>query len=272
MMIEKNKSLPVFDILHLSFTNLLAKIKYIFLASYGTAFSIYMIVMILPSPVNMTSEASLLIRISYDVIFLSLLLIISTLLYRLLSFDICNIRNLVPKKPGTTIVKMFLYLIALAFLLFVATLAVSLFFLLVAAIVNNVTETSALNETNLPPVVYFSMMIAILLIIMRLQPTFISIATERTLIEMKSSYYYTRDNFKELILIGLFSFAPAMLPVLIVYYAIESSTGVAITNAFLTFLMFPLFLLPYLSLLSAGIEVDKFLVQEQASNKMEPKL
>ncbi len=265
-MIEKNRSLPVFDILHLSFINIFAKIKPIFLISYGIALSIYIVVMLLPGPGDLVSEASLLIRISYLALLLSLLLIISTLFYRALSFDILSFRELFPKKAGT-IIKMLLYLIGLMFLLFIATLAISLFFLLIAAIVNNVTEASILNETNLPPVVYFSMMVVILFIIMRLQPTFISIATERNFIEMKSSYYYTRDNFKELILIGLFSFVPAMLPIVIVYYALAGSSGLAVTNTFVTFLIFPLFLLPYLSVLSAGIEVDKFLVKGQASNK-----
>lgn len=268
-MIDKNKSLPVLDIIQLSFANIFAKIKSIFILSYAIALFVYGFTMLLPNPANSPEEASFLARASYLLLFFTLLLMISISFYRLLASDIRSYRDLIPDKPIIVILKMILYLAGLLFLLFVAELAVSLLFLLIAAIANNISDTQILNESNLPPLVYFTMLVVSLLILMRLQPTFISIATNRTFIPMKSSYYYTRDNNKALVLIGLFSFAPAMMPIVIVFYAISGGNGAVIAGNIVTFLVFPLFLLPYLAVLSAGIEVNKYLLPNLNPDEVE---
>ena len=101
-----------------------------------------------------------------------------------------------------------------------------------------------------------------LLINMRLQPTFISIAINEQTLPMKSAYFYTRDNNRELILIGLFSFIPALLPSTVALMFVNnlslSQNAVVITD----FLLFPLLLLPNLVLLSAGVQIYNYLVPQ----------
>lgn len=267
-MTDKNKSLSVLDILHQSYANIVRKISSVFLVSYVIAVFVYFAVMILPGPSNLEGEADLLARLSYIGLFIALLLIVSITFYRLLVFDIKSYRDLFPKKPASVILRTTLYLIAILLLLFIAQLSISLIFMLVASIINNIVGSQVLNEANLPPVVYFTMIAVTLLIVMRLQPTFISIATNRKQVPMKDAYYYTRDNFKELLLIGLFSFVPAMMPILIVLYGLSGATGLMATGSFITFIIFPLFLLPYISVLSAGIEVGRHLVPDQDSKEV----
>lgn len=268
-MIDKNRTLPVMDILYLSFKNIIAKIKTVFILSYLIALIVYLFTLFLPGPTNLPEEAGLFARISYIGLFLSLVLIISIVFYRLWTLDIKSYKDYVPSKLVAVIFKMIMYLAGLFFLLFIAELAVFLLFLLITAIVNNIGDAPIINEAHIGPVVYFTMLMVTLLIVMRLQPTFISVATNNEHIPMKSSYYYTRDNNKELIMIGLFTFLPALMPIMITFYAFTGDNGSASTGALLTFLVFPLFLLPYLMVLSAGVEVYKYLVPSQNISEIE---
>ena len=77
---------------------------------------------------------------------------------------------------------------------------------------------------------------------------------------MKSAYYYTRDNNKKLILIGLFAFIPAMLPSTAALMIIENFTAEKTTIDLIAYLLFPLILLPNIVVMSAGAEIFKFLV------------
>ncbi len=264
MLEDKNKSLPVMDILQQTYLGLFDKAKSILILSYAIALCAYVARIFLPDPANLPGEANFNARMAYIGLFLFLLLIISIGFYRLLAMDIKSLKDIIPRRIISVAVKMILYLICLMFLLFIAELALSLLFMLIVSIVNNVFASEILNEVNLPPVVYFSMLIVSLLIIMRLQPTLISVAVDQKLIPMKDAYYYTRDNSKALILIGLFSFIPSMMPILIIFYAISGLTGMTSTGGIATFLVFPIFLLPYLAVLSAGIEVSKFIVPAEA--------
>ncbi len=248
------------DILHRSYLTLLAKTKWILVLSYIVAVCIFIASLFLPSPADLPDNADFATSMSYVGVFLVLWLIINIVFYRPLATDTQSFGEILPRRLFSATVKMALYLAFLLFLMFLAQLSLSLLIGIIVAIVNNVSGAEILNEANLPPVVYFLMLVVTLLILMRLQPTLFSVAAHRTHVPMKDAFYYTRDNTKQIILIGLLSFIPSMMPLLIVVSAVTAISGLASAGGVVTLVIFPLFLLPYVAVMSAGIEISNYLL------------
>ena len=264
-----NKTLPVLDILKNSYSAVIANIKPFIIFSYVLCAPIYLLSTIMPPAASNIDDVSYTSIITYLILSVIILIIINTFFYRLFSVGKSQLFKINPPQLLKIFSKMAIYLFVLAFLLFITLLAVVLIFGLAVSIVSEIAGDSALSEALMRSVVNFALLIAILLVNMRLQPTFISIAINKVSIPMKSAFYYTRDNNKELILIGLFSFIPALLPSTICFMIIGMLNLDPNYVNILAFLLFPLLLLPNVLILSAGIEVYKYLLPEQLNQEMD---
>lgn len=255
---DKNKLLPVMDILKNAYLTIYTNIKSLIIFSYLLAVPIYLISQFLTMPTAETATVSYFTIAAYVLISLLILAITNIYFYRLFTLGNENVLKITPDKLFSLSTSMVAYLLALFGILFIALVTVSLIIGVIVSVVNELLGPgrSALTSAAANLII----LIVMLLINMRLQPTFISIAINEQTLPMKSAYYYTRDNNRELILIGLFSFIPALLPSTVALIFVNnlslSQNAVVISD----FLLFPLLLLPNIVLLSAGVQIYNYLV------------
>ena len=269
MQIERNRPLNIIDTLKASYSRLLQNVKEAIIISYVLAMIIFLSSLVLPSIPTEPSPNNYIIFLTYVCVGLIVHVVLSFFTYRLLALGKGNLLKISPAEFLSIMGKMFLYSVGLLFLLFLAMLALLLFVGLITAIINGVTEQAILSNSILEALVNITMLAISLLIIMRLQPTFISLALNENLVPMKSAFYYTRDNNKELSAIGLFGFIPSMMPMLIVFWLISITNLSFLSGDILALVLFPFLVLPNLVILSAGVEIYCSMVKGQIENKVD---
>ncbi len=265
MEFEQNRSLLILGILKSAYINVLSNVKKILIGSYILALIVSVLSFVLPSTPTGPSPDNYLIFITYLCAGMLMHVLLSTFLSRLLILGPQKLLKINLTQLLTILGKTFIYLMVLIFLLFLAMVALLLFIGLITSIVNGVTGQVILPEQILAPVVNIAMLAVTLLIFMRLQPTFISIAINKAVIPMKSAFFYTRNNNKELIGISLLGFIPSMMPLMLIYWVINAANITLLSGDILALLLFPLLLLPNIIVLSAGIEIYKILVPLEES-------
>lgn len=267
MIDDKNIPLPVMEILRNGYSVVFNNVKFWLIFSYILALPIYLISKLLPEPSIEQINFDYLSLVSYLTISIIILVAINIFFYRIFMLEKGDLLKISTRELLGVFFKMAAYILALLCVLFLAILTLVLLFGLVVTIVQAVAGETALSEAILSTVVNLLMLIVMLLITMRVQPTFINVALNKAVLPMKSAYYYTRDNNKELILIGLFSFIPAMLPSTAALMIIESFTAGETTIDLVAYLLFPLLLLPTIVVMSAGAQIYKFLVPTGPDDK-----
>ncbi len=258
MINNKNIILPVMTILKKSYLMVFNNIKIWLIYSYILAIPIFLL-------------STVLSQLNYN--FLSLSFYITICFIVLISINIFFYRVFaLPKKDLFKIdmgefiksfLKMATYLLALLCVLFLAILTLGLLLGVIVSIVEEVAGKTALSEAFLTTLVTIIMLVFILLITMRVQPTFISIALNKAILPMKSAYYYTRDNNRRIIIIGLLSFIPAMIPSIVGVMIID----VVGPSNLLSYFLFPFLLLPSIIIISSGITIYELLVPEDLENE-----
>ncbi|HRW30770.1 MAG TPA: hypothetical protein P5227_12290, partial [Emcibacteraceae bacterium] len=207
---DKNKLLPVMDILRNTYLTVYSNIKSLIIFSYLLAVPIYLISQLLTMPTTEEPTVNYFTIAAYVLISLLILAITNIYFYRLFKLGKENVLKITPDQLFSVSTSMLAYLLALFGILFIALVTISLIIGVIVSVVNELVGPSRTSYTS--AVANLIILIVMLLINMRLQPTFISIAINEQTLPMKSAYFYTRDNNRELILIGLFSFIPALLP------------------------------------------------------------
>jgi hypothetical protein len=133
--------------------------------------------------------------------------------------------------------------------------------LLMLSIIGSVAGEAATNGLIISTITSSVIFSFLILIVLRTQPTFISISVDHTVLQMKSSYYYTRDNNWNLLAIGFLAYVPLLLISTAIMMLINNATLVdSNVNNILSYLVTPLNLLPFALQTSAGIEIYKYLV------------
>lgn len=269
MQLEQNITLNIFDCLRCAYQNIVTYFKEILIGSYLLGIVIYLASFVMPKVPTESHPDNYIIFIVYVSVGLMVHVFLSLIIYRLLSLGKDQFLKITSTKVLSILSKMFLYSIGLMCLLFLAMLALLLFVGLITAIINETSGQTLLSNNILEPIVNITMLAVSLLIMMRLQPTFISLATDASLIPMKSSFYYTRDNTKKFIAIGLLGFIPSLMPSLIIFGLINILDLTFLSGDIIALLVFPFLLLPNLVILSTGLEVYKTLVADQENNEVD---
>lgn len=269
MIDDRNISLPVAKIVRNSYSGLIKNIKSIVIFSYLLAIPVYLVSKLLPSPANGSQEASPIAIVLYFVVCFAILVIVNIFFYRRFTLHEGQILKITVKKLIRIVGRIAAYLLALLGVIFITLVTAILF---IAVIVSVFTELGALNETGgavVNVIANLLILSLIMLINMRIQPTFISIATGNNTLPMKSAYYYTRDNSKSLIMIGLLCILPALALSSALYMGIQALVVSPVSTDLVNFALFPFLLLPNILLFSAGAEIYKVLIPnafDQQSN------
>lgn len=252
------------DILKNAYLTVYGNFKSLIIFSYLLAVPIYLISQFLTMPTAEAATVSYFTIAAYILISLLILAITNIYFYRLFMLGKENVLKITPDKLFSVSTSMLTYLLALFGILFIALVTISLIIGVIVSVVNELVGPG--GSSLISAAANLIILIVMLLINMRLQPTFISIAVNVQTLPMKSAYYYTRDNNRELILIGIFSFIPALLPSTVALMFVNNlsltQNAVVITD----FLLFPLLLLPNVVLLSAGVQIYNYLVPQNNSN------
>ncbi len=255
MMDDVNKQLPVIDILKSTYSCLFNNIKAFLILSYSVMAPIYAVNYFLAIDINQQQEFSAQI-IFYSLFILLIMLILSIFLYRLFMLGANHHLKLSMAEMTNIFSKTFIYSLALFFVIFLTILCIALLFGLMVSIINATAGDGALNKEIIGTIIKAIIMGFALIVVLRTQPTFISIALKDEMIPMKSAYYYTRDNNVRLLIIGLLSYMPIMA---------LSATAIMLDHSlsenldrFLSFVISPLNLMPYALLLSAGAQTYKY--------------
>lgn len=267
MIDDRNISLPVAEIIKRSYKGLTNNIKSIMVFSYLLAIPVYLVSKLLPSPANGYQEASPVAIVLYFVVCFAILIVVNIFFYRLFILQKGQFFKITVEELMGAISRIAAYLLALLGVLFVTLVTAILF---IAVIVSVFTELGALNEAGGAVVNLIANLLIlsmIMLINMRIQPTFISIAANGKVLPMKSAYYYTRDNNKPLLVIGLLCMLPALALSSIIYMGVQVSEVSSLGADLLNFALFPLLLLPNILLFSAGAEIYKFLVSGEPNQQ-----
>tara|TARA_R110002096_G_scaffold257381_1_gene450976 strand:+ start:329316 stop:330143 length:828 start_codon:yes stop_codon:yes gene_type:complete len=267
MIDDKNIPLPIMDILRKAYIAVLNNVKSWLIFSYILAVPIYLISRYLPEPAIEPMNFDYQSLVFYVAISVIILVVINIFFYRIFMLEKGELFKINTSELLSVFFKMTAYILALLCVLFLAILTLVLLFGLFVTIIQAVFGETALSEAISTTVVNLSMLIVMLLITMRVQPTFISLALNKAVLPMKSAYFYTRDNNKELILIGLFSFIPAMLPSTAALMIIENFTASEATINLVAYLLFPLLLLPNIMIMSSGAQIYKYLVPTGPDDK-----
>ncbi|MDG1438606.1 MAG: hypothetical protein P8P98_06475 [Emcibacteraceae bacterium] len=255
--------------------NIILDVKSILIKTYGNlrdsliSYMILCYVMMLPmslwqliSPLAIDTQTTqvieLLPRLLCTLVFL---LFFSIFLYRLFLLGKDRQYKVTPSKLIDIFTKTFIYTLALGAVMILALLSVVLLFGLMVSVINSVAGESALENSSISTLILFFISILLMLIVFRTLPTFISIAIGEETIPMKSAYYYTRDNGKRLILIGLGCYIPMSIlsGLLIIAIAQLGITGDTL-GAVLSFILSPLSIAPFALQTSAGAEIFKALI------------
>lgn len=260
MIEEKNKSLNPIETVKKSYLNIIIYSKSYLALCYFILLPTFIYQYL--SPLEIDPKTTQFIEVLPRLIFtLIILIVLGIFLNRLFVLGKDSLFKLTTQSLLEIFFKYFLYTIALAIVLLLALLSVGLLFALVLTIINSSIGENALGTEIISSIVWVSMALFLSLIIFRTLPTFTSIAIDNKAIPMKSAYYYTRNNNKNLIIIAISCFLPmtmisALLAYMISTIGFESNS----INSIIAFILLPISILPYALQLSAGVEIYKELV------------
>ena len=143
----------------------------------------------------------------------------------------------------------------------IASITIIALFGLMFSIIFSVANLDPENNLILSYLLPLIIIAFLLLISLRVQPTFVSISIKDTLITMRSAYYYTRDNNKNLLIIGLFCILPTYCASQLLFYIIYNIVTINPSlQSILTYLFAPITMLSFALLIAAGTEIYKYLV------------
>ncbi|MBT5186066.1 MAG: hypothetical protein HOH19_08815 [Kordiimonadaceae bacterium] len=255
-----NKKLSVSKILKDAYKNLLSHIKPFLILSYLVMFPLFIARYLFPITISQNQPLSLGL-ITFLLITLAFILLLSIFLFRLYMFGDKELFKITPIELGKIFQKTFLYTIALVMVILLAFLSVGLLMLLMLSIIGSVAGESAASGVIISTIISSVIFAFLILIILRTQPTFVSIAVNDPLLPMKSAYYYTRDNNWNLLSIGFLAYIPLLLISMGVMMLVDNTT-IADSNIHiaLSFIVAPINLLPFALQTSAGIGIYKYLV------------
>jgi len=260
MLEEKNKILDPLEIIKRSYTNILDHFKSYLVLCYVILLPTFIYQYI--SPLKIDPKTTQFIEVLPRLIFtLLILIILGIFLNRLFMLGKEHLFKLTTKSLLEIFSKYLLYTIALSIVLLLALLSIGLLIALILTVINSSIGAKTLGSEIISSLVWVLMALFLSLVVFRTLPTFTSIANGNHLIPMKSAYYYTRNNNKNLVIIALACFLPmTMISALLAYMV--SNTGVASNtiNSIIAFILLPISILPYALQLSAGVEIYKELV------------
>lgn len=263
MLDEKNKILNSSDVIKRAYANILIHFKTYLMLCYVILLPTFIYQYL--SPLKIDPKTTQFIEVLPRLIFtLLVLIILGIFINRLFMFGKERLFKLTPKELLKIFSKYFLYTIALAIVLLLALLSIGLLFALILTVINSSIGTNALSSEIISSIVWIVMALFLSLVVFRTLPTFTSIATNNRFIPMKSAYYYTRNNNKNLLIIAVACFLPmTMISALLVFMVdnigFESNT----INSIIAFILLPINILPYALQLSAGIEIYKELIPNE---------
>lgn len=255
-----NKILSSVDTIKRTYRNLLANLKSYCVLCYVVLFPTFIYQYFLPLEIDPNTTKFIDIA---PPLFLTLIILVifSIFLFRLIIIGSDGQLKLSASTLLNMVSRSFLYSMALAMVLVIALLSVGLLFMLLLVIINSVAGQNATDTNLVSTIVWVGISIFLMLIVFRTLPTFISIAIGKTTIPMKSAYYYTRDNTKNFLIIGIFCYLPFTIISAILVYII-GFTGIEneMVNMLISFILTPISIAPYALQLSAGSELYKELV------------
>lgn len=268
MLEEKNKILSPLEIVKRSYANILDRFKSYLVLCYVILLPTFIYQYI--SPLKIDPKTTQFIEVLPRLIFtLLILIILGIFLNRLFMLGKNQLFRLTPKSLLEIFSKYLLYTIALSIVLLLALLSIGLLIALILTVINSSIGANALGSEIISSAVWVSMALFLSLVVFRTLPTFTSIAIGNHIIPMKSAYYYTRNNNKNLVIIALTCFLPmtmisALLAFMVSNIGVESNT----INSIIAFILLPISILPYALQLSAGVEIYKeFVPLEHNSSK-----
>lgn len=258
---DQNHKLAAVNVIKDSYKNLLIHLKSYLIISYAVMLPLFVIQFL--APISFEKSGSFSWPLALALLTAGILLILFAIfLYRLFSLDKNRLFKVSINDLLNMLMKSFLYSLALGAVLILAYFSLGLLFGLILSIINSAAGGDPLSGEQLADIISYAIMFFMLIVIFRVQPTFISIALGHKTIEMKSAYYYTRDNNKNLLLIALSCYFP--LIVISGLLNVINSEVIAASGSFISFLISPLEMLPYALQLSAGSVIYKNLVMDVA--------
>lgn len=263
MLDEQNTILSPIETLKKAYANLRDNVKSYCILSYilmlpPTIFQYFMPMEFDPQT---TTYSEVLIPM---ILLLVFLVIFSIFLYRMYLLGQNNMYKLSLPRLTEIFAKSFGYTIGLSIVLLLALLSIGLLFGLLLVIINAGAGGIVEDNNVLSTVIWITMTLFMSLIVFRTIPTFANLAVSNTLLPMKSAYYYTRQNNKNLILIAIGCYAPLAIISAILFYMIYSigieSNGI---NMVISYLLTPLSLAPYALQISVGSILYQDLVPDE---------
>ncbi|MCC3861641.1 hypothetical protein [Pseudemcibacter aquimaris] len=263
MLDEDNKILSPKDVLIKAYSNLKDNLKSYCILSYVVMLPLSLLQFIAPLRINpeTTSFTEVLLPL---LLTLAFLVIFSILLYRQFLMGKDSVFKLPFASFAEKFIKSFAYTIALSLVLILALLSVGLLFGLILVIVNAAAGENATDNIVISTVIWMLMSLFMALVIFRTIPTFANLAVSNTLLPMKSSYYYTRQNNKNLILIAIGCYAPmAMISALLFYIIYSLGLESDVSTMVISYILMPISLAPFALQVSAGSVLFAELVPDE---------
>lgn len=247
-----NQKLPYQNIIKNTYRTFYTNIKQYLIISYLLMLPVFLMSLLLPITIEPQSSLSG-TMIIYLLLVMFLIIVFTIFLLRLYTLGGQNLYKIKPANFLIIFGKTLFYYITLYTVFILAILSVGLLFGLVVSVINSVAGETALNASMVSNIVLLFMSLFLMLIALRVMPTFISIAISDNFLPMKSAYYYTRDNNKRLIWIGMICALPAFL--------IVNQFSILFTqiDPVILYVLSPMSLIPYALLLAVGAEIYKYL-------------
>ena len=254
-----NKILSPIDVVRRTYQNLMDNLKSYCLLVYVILFPTFASQYFWP--VRIDPDTSKLDIILPLILTFSILVILSIFLFRLFMLGKENLFKLSASKLFDMMSRSFLYSIALAMVLVIALFSVGLLFMLILTIIGSIAGENTINSILVSTIGWIGISFFLMLIIFRTLPTFISIAIGSRTIPMKTAYYYTRENNKSLLIIGICCYLPLTIISAILGY-IVGSIGIEndVIMMLISFMIIPISIAPLALQLSAGSELYKELI------------
>ena len=257
---DLNKNLPLKEIIKNAYGQIITNYKQHLILSY-LAMMPFLLIGIL-YPINLDPKDITILRAVTYLVPLSLIYIFTSIFYyRLFSlgaegFLKINLNDLAMAFGKTTLFSFMLVLVQI-----IASITIIALFGLMFSIIFSVANLDPENNLILSYLLPLIIIAFLLLISLRVQPTFVSISIKDTLITMRSAYYYTRDNNKNLLIIGLFCILPTYCASQLLFYIIYNIVTINPSlQSILTYLFAPITMLSFALLIAAGTEIYKYLV------------
>ncbi len=266
---DLNKSLPVDEIVKKAYSNVRDNLKYILILSYIVMIPVFFASRLLNLGSFEENNINIAGILLYLCVSIAVLLFLNVFSYRLFVLGREKLYKININQLLSMLGKLLLYYIALFAVLFLAVVTLALLMGLIVMIVQAVSGLNTQNNPITTTIFSSFILIFVLLISLRVQPTFISIALNRKAIPMKTSYYYTRDNNMNLLIIGFASYFPVALLSSLLSTAIVTLEKSAPGAEYLMVLILPLFMLPNILIFSAGAEIFKYLVPKDQNHKVD---